>query len=142
MALGRGRKANQLYLTRTDRTEPCDHVAHTDQTLQPNDGSGILGRSRVHTAAFDHQTPEQSINESELGLLHSPPTNNRAERVRRIIAQSAYSRGNSNNGGEKGDRPLDSERHHSAWRSQVIIATLRRASVMVSSIREFVEASS
>lgn len=87
VALSRGRKANQLYLTHPDRPEQCDHIAHTDQALQLNDGSGILGRTSVHTAAVDHQTPEQPIDESEIGLLRSPPTTKKAERVRRIIAQ-------------------------------------------------------
>jgi conjugative relaxase-like TrwC/TraI family protein len=87
VALSRGKKTNRLYLTRPDRPEQCDHVAHTDRALQPNDGLGILSRSSVHTAAVDHQTPEQSTNESEIGMLHSPRTNKEVKWLLRVIAQ-------------------------------------------------------
>lgn len=87
MALSRGRKANTLYLTRPDHPEQCDHIEHTDQALKPNDVSQLIGRSRDHTAAIDHQTPEQTVNDSEIELLQSPATNREAGPVARAIAR-------------------------------------------------------
>jgi ATP-dependent exoDNAse (exonuclease V) alpha subunit len=87
VALSRGRKANTLYLTHPHQPEQCDHIAHTDQTFKPNDVSQIIGRSRDHTAAIDHQTPEQTVNDSEIELLQSPATNREVGPVARAIAR-------------------------------------------------------
>jgi conjugative relaxase-like TrwC/TraI family protein len=87
VALSRGRKANSFYLTHPDHPEQCDHIAHTDQVLESNDVSQIIGRSRTHTAAIDHQTPEHTVNDSEIELLQSPATNREAGPVARAIAR-------------------------------------------------------
>jgi conjugative relaxase-like TrwC/TraI family protein len=87
VALSRGRKANTLYLTHAHHPEQCDHIAHTDQTLESNDISRIIGRSRDNTAAIDHQTPEQTVNQSEIELLQSPATNKEPGPVARAIAR-------------------------------------------------------
>jgi len=87
VALSRGRQANTLYLTHLNHPEQCDHVPHTDQALESNDVSRIIGRSRIHTAAIDHQTPEKTVNDSEIELLQSPATNEEAGPVARAIAR-------------------------------------------------------